>query len=41
MKGTDPCNWLAHPELPVGLASAAYDLVARYNKVPVYKMPAS
>jgi L-alanine-DL-glutamate epimerase-like enolase superfamily enzyme len=38
MKGTNPCEWLAHPELPIGLAPAVYDLVAQYNEVPVYRL---
>ena len=36
--GTNPCDWLAHPTLPVGLAAAVYDLIGKYNRVPVYKL---
>ena len=36
--GTDPLDWLAHPELPIALASGIYDLVGKHNQVPVYKL---
>ena len=36
--GTNPCDWLAHPMLPIGLAPAIYDLVGKYNDVPAYKL---
>ncbi|MCZ6679245.1 MAG: mandelate racemase/muconate lactonizing enzyme family protein [Candidatus Poribacteria bacterium] len=36
--GTNPCDWLAHPALPIGLAPAIYDLVGKYNDVPAYKL---
>ena len=36
--GTSPLDWLAHPTLPVGLAAAVYDLVGKYNQIPVYKL---
>ena len=38
MVGTDPWDWIAHPELPTRLAPAVYDVVAKYNDVPVYKL---
>jgi L-alanine-DL-glutamate epimerase-like enolase superfamily enzyme len=36
--GTNPAEWLAHPELPVWLACGIYDLVAKYNDIPVYRL---
>ena len=36
--GTDAWDWLAHPELPTRLAPAIYDLVAKYNEIPVYRI---
>ena len=38
MVGTDPWDWIAHPDLPTRLAPAVYDVVAKYNAVPVYKL---
>ncbi|MFP6640329.1 MAG: enolase C-terminal domain-like protein, partial [Myxococcota bacterium] len=38
MRGTNPCDWLAHPELPCALAPAIYDLVGKFNDVPAYKL---
>ncbi|MBI1925179.1 hypothetical protein HYR99_13135 [Candidatus Poribacteria bacterium] len=38
LRGTNPCDWLAHPSLPIGLAPAIYDLVGKYNDVPAYKL---
>ena len=38
MVGTDPWDWIAHPDLPTRLAPAVYDVVAKYNDVPVYKL---
>ena len=38
MIGTDPWDWVAHPDLPTRLAPAVYDVVAKYNDVPVYKL---
>ena len=38
MIGTDPWDWVAHPDLPTRLAPAVYDVVAKYNEVPVYKL---
>ena len=38
LEGTNPAEWLAHPELPVWLACGIYDLVARFNDVPVYRL---
>ena len=34
LRGTNPCDWLAHPSLPIALAPAIYDLVGKYNDVP-------
>jgi L-alanine-DL-glutamate epimerase-like enolase superfamily enzyme len=34
--GTNPCTWLAHPTLRIGLATAVYDLVGKANDVPAY-----
>ena len=38
LRGTNPCDWLAHPALPIALAPAIYDLVGKYNDVPAYKL---
>jgi len=38
LKGTNPCDWLAHPTLPIALAPAIYDLVGKFNDVPAYKL---
>ena len=38
LRGTNPCDWLAHPSLPIALAPAIYDLVGKYNDVPAYKL---
>jgi len=36
LKGTNPATWLAHPQLPIWLAPAIYDLVGKANQVPAY-----
>ena len=38
LRGTNPAVWQAHPELPVWLACGIYDLVARFNEIPVYRL---
>ena len=38
LRGTNPCDWLAHSSLPIALAPAIYDLVGKYNDVPAYKL---
>lgn len=38
LKGTNPCQWLAHPRLNIWLAPAIYDLVAQAEGVPVYQL---
>ncbi len=38
LKDTNPAAWLAHPELPIWLAPAIYDLVGKYNEVPAYQL---
>lgn len=38
MVGTNPAEWLAHPELPVWLATGIYDMVAKFNDIPVYRL---
>ena len=38
LEGTNPAEWLAHPELPVWLACGIYDLVAKFNDIPVYRL---
>lgn len=38
LPGTNPCDWLAHPDVPTGVAPAIYDLVGKYNEVPAYKL---
>jgi hypothetical protein len=38
MVGTNPAEWLAHPELPVWLATGIYDVVAKFNDIPVYRL---
>ena len=38
LRGTNPCDWLAHPELPIGLAPAIYDLAGKHNDVPACKL---
>ena len=36
--GTNPCDWLASPALPIWFAPGIYDLVGKYNDVPAYKL---
>ena len=36
--GTNPCRWLAHPELTIWIAPAIYDLVGKANEVPAYQL---
>lgn len=38
MRGTNPCTWLAHPQLFIGLAPAIYDLVGKAMDVPAYHL---
>ena len=38
VRGTNPCRWLAHPELNIWLAPAIYDLVGKANDVPAYQL---
>lgn len=38
LRGTDPCAWLAHPELDIRVAPAIYDLVGKANGVPAYRL---
>ena len=38
LRGTNPCRWLAHPDLRIGLAPAIYDLVGKANHVPAYQL---
>jgi L-alanine-DL-glutamate epimerase-like enolase superfamily enzyme len=38
LRGTNPCQWLAHPRLNIWLAPAIYDLVAQAEGVPVYQL---
>lgn len=38
LRGTNPCDWLANPALPIALAPAIYDLVGQYNDVPACKL---
>ena len=38
LRGTNPCRWLAHPELNIWLAPAIYDLVGKANEVPAYQL---
>ena len=38
LRGTNPCRWLAHSSLQIGIAPAIYDLVAQANDVPVYQL---
>jgi L-alanine-DL-glutamate epimerase-like enolase superfamily enzyme len=38
LRGANPCDFLAHPALPIGLAPAIYDLVGKYNDVPTCKL---
>ena len=38
LRGTNPCRWLAHPELNIRLAPAIYDLVGKANDVPAYQL---
>jgi L-alanine-DL-glutamate epimerase-like enolase superfamily enzyme len=38
LRGTNPCRWLAHPELKIWLAPAIYDLVGKANDVPAYQL---
>lgn len=38
LRGTNPCLWLAHPTLRIGIAPAIYDLVGKANEVPAYRL---
>ena len=38
LEDTNPAEWLAYPELPVWLACGIYDLVAKFNDIPVYRL---
>jgi L-alanine-DL-glutamate epimerase-like enolase superfamily enzyme len=38
LRGTNPCRWLAHPDLSIWLAPAIYDLVGKANQVPAYHL---
>ena len=38
LRGTNPCRWLAHPELSIWIAPAIYDLVGKANGVPAYQL---
>ena len=38
LRGTNPCRWLAHPELSIWVAPAIYDLVGKANGVPAYQL---
>jgi L-alanine-DL-glutamate epimerase-like enolase superfamily enzyme len=38
LRGENPCRWLAHPTLRVGIAPAIYDLVGKANDVPAYHL---
>ena len=38
LRGTNPCQWLAHPQLNIWLAPAIYDLVGKANDVPAYQL---
>ena len=38
LRGTNPCQWLGHPELNIWLAPAIYDLVGKANQVPAYQL---
>jgi L-alanine-DL-glutamate epimerase-like enolase superfamily enzyme len=36
--GTNPCAWLGHPTLRIGVAPAIYDLVGKANDIPAYHL---
>ena len=38
LRGTNPCQWLAHPDLNIWVAPAIYDLVGKANEVPAYQL---
>jgi L-alanine-DL-glutamate epimerase-like enolase superfamily enzyme len=38
LRDTNPCRWLAHPQLNIWLAPAIYDLVGKANDVPAYQL---
>ena len=38
LRGTNPCTWLAHPDLMIWVAPAIYDLVGKANDVPAYQL---
>jgi L-alanine-DL-glutamate epimerase-like enolase superfamily enzyme len=38
LRGANPCDYLAHPALPIGLAPAIYDLVGKHNDCPAFKL---
>jgi L-alanine-DL-glutamate epimerase-like enolase superfamily enzyme len=38
LRGTNPCRWLANPDLNIWLAPAIYDLVGKANDVPAYQL---
>ena len=38
LRGTNPCSWLAHPDLMIFIAPAIYDLVGKANEVPAYQL---
>ena len=38
LHGTNPCRWLAHPQLNIWVAPAIYDLVGKANEVPAYQL---
>ena len=38
LRGTNPCAWLGHTSLLIGVAPAIYDLVGQANQVPAYSL---
>lgn len=38
LRGENPCRWLGHPTLRIGIAPAIYDLVGKANDVPAYHL---
>ena len=38
LRGTNPCCWLAHPDLNIWVALVIYDLVGKANDIPAYQL---